>query len=233
MDELAGQLLELVPEWGAPALALITFLSCLAVPIPASLAMMAGGAFASAGDLDLLSVAFGALLGAIVGDQTGYFLGRHGGELLARQQSWVKAHQPHAPHRNKHRKPHRHGMARDRLITRAQGLLAQHGAIGIFLSRWLLSPLGPWMNITAGALAYSWHGFTFWSALGEMVWVALYVGLGMVFVESFPIVAELLGDASLALFAFALALAAGWWLWRHGREKSDEKRADQAGAGEG
>ena len=43
----------LVADWGVPALALITFLSCLALPVPASLAMLSAGAFVASGDLPI------------------------------------------------------------------------------------------------------------------------------------------------------------------------------------
>ncbi|MBD3765178.1 MAG: hypothetical protein IE927_10725 [Rhodobacterales bacterium] len=61
-------LFALVPVWGAPAIGLITFLSCLALPVPASLAMLAGGAFVAAGDLALAPVARAALAGAVLGE---------------------------------------------------------------------------------------------------------------------------------------------------------------------
>lgn len=56
-------------------LALVSFLSCLALPVPASVVMLAAGALASAGDLALAPVALGALAGAVPGDQAGIFWG--------------------------------------------------------------------------------------------------------------------------------------------------------------
>ncbi len=56
-------LLALVPEWGAVLLALVNVLACLALPVPASLVMLAAGAFAAAGDLDALPLWIGAMAG--------------------------------------------------------------------------------------------------------------------------------------------------------------------------
>jgi len=44
----------LVANYGSLALFVITFLSCLAVPVPASLMMLTGGAFAASGDMGLI-----------------------------------------------------------------------------------------------------------------------------------------------------------------------------------
>ncbi len=214
MTEFVDSLLALIPEWGALSLALITYLSCLAVPIPASLAMMAGGAFAAAGDLDPLAISFGALGGALLGDQSGYLAGRFGGVLIARRR---RRQDPAGTRQGG-------GGRSEALLVRARALLERHGALGIFFSRWLLAPLGPWMNLTAGAVGFPWPRFTLWAALGEIVWVGLYVGLGMVFVESFPLVAEFLGDLSMALVLLAAALAIAWWLWRHGQGGTARKR---------
>ena len=71
-----------VGSWGIPALALATFLSCLAVPLPSSMMMLAAGAFAASGDLVLWQVMAAALTGALIGDQLGYAAGRLGGPSL-------------------------------------------------------------------------------------------------------------------------------------------------------
>lgn len=76
---MTDTLLALVPEHGALVLFIATFLSCLAVPIPSSLLMLAAGAFVASGDLAALPVAVAALSGAILGDQVGYGIG-HSGE---------------------------------------------------------------------------------------------------------------------------------------------------------
>ena len=72
-------LLAAVPTHGVWLVAAVTFLSCLALPMPASLVMLTAGGFAAAGDLDLWQVLGAALLGAVLGDQLGYWAARLGG----------------------------------------------------------------------------------------------------------------------------------------------------------
>ena len=64
-------ILALAADYGVPLLFCVTFLSCLALPVPSSLLMLASGGFAAAGDLSLPAVAAAAFCGAVIGDNTG------------------------------------------------------------------------------------------------------------------------------------------------------------------
>jgi hypothetical protein len=66
--------------------------------------------------------------------------------------------------------------------------------MGIFLSRWLVTPLGPWLNLTSGIAGYSWPRFLFWDVTGEVLWVVIYVNLGKIFSDRVSALAELLGN---------------------------------------
>ena len=78
-------LLALVPQYGVWLLAACTFLSCLGLPIPASILMLTAGGFVAAGDLSLTGNVAAALGGAVAGDQAGYFGGRWGGAGLIKR----------------------------------------------------------------------------------------------------------------------------------------------------
>lgn len=179
-------------SYGYPLLFLTTFLSCLALPMPASLAMMTAGAFAASGDLALWATGSAALSGAIAGDQTGFFAGRYGSHHLA-------------PSFTRNRK-------RAKLISRARRLTDRYGGPGIFLSRWLVSPLGPYANFVTGATQYQWHRFTLWGISGELVWVVLYTSLGYLFAANIDVVADLAADVSGLAAAGALTIGIGLYL---------------------
>ena len=182
-------LLALVPHYGVWLLAACTFCSCLALPIPASLMMLAAGGFVAAGDLSLGASLGGALSGAILGDQTGYFGGRWGGAgLVARLGSRA------AP------------------LARATDLLARRGGLAVFFSRWLVSALGPYMNLAAGAAGQPWAIFTLWGVLGEGCWVTLYVGLGYSFTGNLEAASAMAMDLLGFFAAGALALGLAVWL---------------------
>lgn len=191
----------LVAHYGSAALFIVTFLSCLAVPVPASLMMLTGGAFAASGDLPLATVSLAAFGGALGGDQAGYLIGQSCAGSLER---WAAARQ-----------------GRALLLERARASVDRWGGVGVFLSRWFVSPLGPYVNFAAGAGRMRWARFSVWSAAGETVWVALYVGLGYLFASSLTTVAEFAADVSGLIAGAVVAVGIGFWLWmmhrRHGR----------------
>ncbi|PWE30249.1 DedA family protein [Pararhodobacter marinus] len=189
----------LVADWGALALGIITFLSCLAVPVPSSLMMLTAGAFAASGDLDLTTVAASALIGAVLGDQTGYQLGRLG---YRRAEAWLL-----------------HSPARAALLRRARDATRKGGGIAVFLSRWLFSVLGPYVNLLAPGVGLGWLTFTAMGIAGEIVWVILYVGLGYVAGGQLEQAGDMLGDALGLLGSLAMAAGLGWMLLKRHRKR--------------
>lgn len=179
----------LVPQYGGWILFVVTFLSCLAIPFPASLVMLAAGAFVASGDLSGLAVVAGAMGGAVLGDQLGYLAGRAGGRWLIARLS---------------RRP-----AAAAWLARAEARMDAGAGRTVFLSRWLASALGPYVNIAAGAARVEWRRFTVAAVLGEAVWVALYVGLGFLFSSRVEAIGATLPSVLVAVAAAAVALMLG------------------------
>ncbi|NJM83542.1 MAG: DedA family protein [Tabrizicola sp.] len=155
--------------------------------------MMTAGGFVAAGDLVLWQTFAAAASGGIAGDQLGFWAGRRAGApLLARL---------------------RKDPARDRLLARAVAIMDSKGIAAIFLTRWLFSPLGPWVNLTAGSTGYGWHRFSVSGVAGEMVWAGLYVGAGYAFAGNIEAASDMLGSALGFVAAGAVALGLGLWVW--------------------
>ena len=193
-------LLALVPAYGLWLIAATTFASCLALPIPSSVIMLAAGGFAAAGDLILWQVILAALAGAVFGDQVGYGAGRIGG----------------GPFLDKITK----APARAKVVTKAKTTMESKGGVAVFLSRWLFSPLGPYVNVISGAMRHNWMRFTVWAILGELVWCALYVLMGRGFAGNLSAASDMLGSI-LGLIATGTAvLVLGWWLLQLARREA-------------
>lgn len=190
-------LLALVPQYGVFLLAAGTFSSCLALPVPASILMIAAGGFVASGDLSLPASAGAALAGAVIGDQAGYLGGRWGGSwLIDRLRSRAVP------------------------IAKASAALARRGGIAVFLSRWLVSALGPYVNLAAGAAGLSWLRFTLWGLLGEAVWVAIYIGTGFAFSGNLAAASGMAFDLLGIVGSGVVALGLGYWLFAQLRADS-------------
>ena len=184
--------LTLVAEYGAIVVGLSAFLSCLLIPIPTALVMLAGGAFAAAGDLTLSSVLVTAWLAAIAGDQAGYRVGRSFGPT-------IKARFTRRPRAAK-------------AFAKAETMVQTHGGLGVFFSTWALAPLGPYANIAAGAVGLNAWRFALWDAAGEAIWVGAYVMLGYIFASQLTEVSSLMSNIVGFLLALVAAGFVGWLL---------------------
>ena len=191
----------LVADWGALALGIITFLSCLAIPVPSSLMMLTAGAFAASGDLDLATVSASALIGAILGDQTGYQMGRLG---YRRVEGWLL-----------------HSPSRAAILGRARSATQKGGGIAVFLSRWLFSVLGPYVNLLSPGAGLGWLTFTVMGIAGEIVWVISYVGLGYVAAGQLEQAGDMLGNALGLLGSLVMTIGLGWLLLKRHRKRHE------------
>ncbi len=205
---MSDTIFALVTSYGALVIFASAYLSCLAIPIPTSLMMLSGGAFVASGDLTIWQVAGAAYAGAVLGDQSGYLIGRFGGAPLVERIA---------------RTP-----ARNAVLDRARKLVDRRGGLGVFFSTWLVAPLGPWVNFIAGTTGLSWARFSIWDILGETIWVAVYVGLGYAFASQIEAVADILGNA-VGLLA-ALAVAGAMVIWIRGALKAQRRKAAERAA---
>jgi membrane-associated protein len=203
---VTDQLFALLSSYGLPALFIILAVSSAGVPFPITLLLIATGSFVAQGEMVLWQVLIICSAGAIIGDQIGYWLGRSGGRKLV------------------HRLTRRFGGAE--MVKRAEAFTKRWGGVGIFLSRWLVTPLGPWLNLTSGITGYSWPRFLFWDVLGEVLWVLIYVTLGNLFSDRVSALAELLGSLTWVIVGVIAVAILGWKLlqyFRSGGESADKR----------
>lgn len=177
-------LLDLVTRYGLVILAGSIFLSALGAPLPATVLLVLSGAFAVSGDMEPVSVALTAFVAAVAGDICGYALGYFGG-------AWLHARMRHS------------GLGKK--IEKAEGFIDKWGGPGVFLSRWLVAPVGPTLNYVAGIGRFGWKRFMAWDMIGEAIWVSLYCGIGMLFSTSALALVDMIASASWVILS-ALAV---------------------------
>lgn len=205
---LTDQLLAALLEYGLPVLFGVIAIASVGIPMPISLMLIAAGSFVEQSNFKLWQVIVVASAGAILGDQVGYGLARWGGRRLVAKIS---------------RK-----MGGEAKIQRAEALAKRWGGPGIFFSRWLVTALGPWINMTSGIAEYPWPRFLLWDVLGEVLWVVLYVMLGYIFSDRVQAIAEFLGDLAWVILGLIVAVILGWKTVQYLRTPSTEDEAEPA-----
>ena len=200
---ITAYLFTALTAYGLPVLFGIALIASVGLPLPTSLFLIAAGAFAEQGDLNFTWAIVLASSGAIIGDNIGYGIGRWGGRALVTRLSSVFGGKP-------------------RLADAAAAAQRWGGAV-IFLSRWLLSPLGSWVNLTSGMTTYPWPRFLLWDALGEVLWVILYVTFGWMFSDRAQALSAMLGDLTWAVIGVIATLVLGWRLIKSFRTAHTQK----------
>jgi len=186
------QLLAAVSLYGAPALFGIVAIAAIGVPLPITLLLIVAGSMISQGAMNLWWAIGAASAGSILGDQAGYAIGRWGGLALVTKLSGL--------------------FGRRASLQAMEAKAKAWGGPGIFITRWLLSPLGPWINLASGTAGYPWHRFLVWDVLGEITGAAVYISLGWFFSDRVMALSAILGDLTWAMAALLAAIIFGYQL---------------------
>jgi len=194
---ITDQVLAALLVYGLPVLFGVILVCSVGVPFPISLMLVAAGSFVEQGEMKLWQVIAVASAAAVLGDQIGYGLSRWGGRRLVNRLS---------------RK-----IGVEERIKEAEALTKRWSGTGIFFSRWLITALGPWVNVASGMVAYPWRRFLLWDVLGEVLWVVLYVGVGYVFSNRVQAISEILGNLTWVVVGLVVATILGWQLARYVR----------------
>lgn len=189
---MTDALLALIPLYGLGLLFVCLVLSCLALPVPSSLLVMASGGFAAAGDFTLGELVLVVYVGFLIGDQIAYWGAWHLGASLLRRE----------------RLPSRVAMQ----VANGQALLERYGVFAVLITRTVLSPLGPYVSFACGALKLPWLRFSLASATGAVVWTCGYAGIGYVLSGQVAVITMVIENAVGTLVTGALVAAQLWWL---------------------
>lgn len=184
-------LLTQVINYGAPILGGIVFISALGIPLPATLTMIAAGAFSREGFLTWHTTGLIAWACVVLGDCSGYGIGYYArGPVLRRvgeSARWIQA----------------------------ENYFQRWGGTSVFLTRFLVTGIASPVNIIAGMGNISFRTFLFYDVLGEGIWVFGYGGLGYLFGSQWEVVNEFMSSFG-GLILGILLLGVGIWLakWR-------------------
>jgi undecaprenyl-diphosphatase len=184
-------LIKLPAHLGYPILFALVGAESTGVPVPGETALITAAVLAHHGQFHIELVILVAALGAIVGDNLGYLIGRTGGRRLLERPGFLERH-------------------RREVLAKGEPFFAKHGPKAVFLGRWVagLRIAAAWL---AGINRMPWPIFVFWNALGGIAW-ATSVGLLAYFLG--PMAERVFKYVGIAGIAAAVLLASGFFAWR-------------------
>jgi membrane-associated protein len=191
---LTDQVLAALFVYGLPVLFGAILICTVGVPFPISLLLVVAGSLVEQGEMKLWQVIAVGSFAAILGDQIAYGLARWAGRRVVNRVG---------------RK-----LGAEKKIKQAEDFTQRWGRSGVFLSRWLVTALGPWVNLASGIAAYPWKRFLLWDVLGEVLWVVLYVSIGYVFSNRVQAVRDILGNLTWVILGLIATIILGWQLVR-------------------
>ena len=181
----------------------------MGVPLPGETTLISAAIYAgSTHQLNIWILAAAAALGAIAGDNVGFWLGRrYGYRLLVRYGAVVRMN--------------------ERRIKLGQFMFDRHGGKVVFFGRFVAF-LRVLTALLAGINRMDWRRFLLFNALGGVAWAALFGWAGFTFGEKIETVTTSLAVLSVTV-AVAGFLCGMWFIRRH--EQSLEAQAERAHPG--
>src|SRR5829696_7207703 len=195
-------ILALIEHYGYVVVLFGVMLESTGIPLPGETILLAAGVLVQRGHLDLGDTIAFAILGAVVGDQIGYWVGREGGRPFVLR--WG-----------------RYLFITPERLARAEAFFERHGGKAVVLARFF-SGLRVFGALVAGISRMRWLTFLFYNALGGVVWATAVVLVGYFLGSSIGLVERWLGRATLALLAVLAVVVAFYLAYRwaaHNRER--------------
>ena len=143
-----------IAAYGSLTLFVVIYLESMGAPLPGETLVMATSALAAAGDIGLAAALMAIYAGAVLGDNTGYAIGRFGGRrLLLRYGSLIRI------------TPERLTALEETFVRR--GFLIVIGARFVVVLRQL-------NGLIAGSVRMPWLSFLVANMVGAALWVLVW-----------------------------------------------------------
>ena len=143
------RVLSLISHYGYLLILFGVMLESTGVPLPGETILLASGVLVQQGHIDLGDAIVFGILGAVIGDQIGYWVGREGGRRFVLR--WG-----------------RYLFITPQRLARAEAFFARHGGKAVFLARFF-SGLRVFGALVAGISRMRWGTFILYNLLGGAV----------------------------------------------------------------
>jgi membrane protein DedA with SNARE-associated domain len=203
MIQLAARdVTHLIQTYGYLAVFFFVGLESTGIPLPGETVLLAAAIYAGATHhLAIGWVIVAAALGAILGDNLGYWVGREGGFRLVRRFG-------------------RYVRLDERKLKLAIYLFDRQGPKVVFFGRFV-AVLRAWAAILAGTFRMRWIPFLIFNASGGILWATIYGLAGYILGKSVHQLAGTIGRISLVAAVIAIVISLTL-IGRHERRWEEE-----------
>jgi membrane protein DedA with SNARE-associated domain len=200
-------LLDLVQHFGYLIVFLGVGIESLGIPVPGETVLIVGAVLAGQGRLDPPGVAVAAVLGATLGDNTGYYVGHRWGRRLLATRALRRVYDP-------------------RRVALAERFFERHGWTAVFFGRFVAI-----LRIFAGPLAglhrMPWRLFLLSNALGAVVWVAAVMAAGMLVGGNLDHIVGLVSRGGYVALGLVVVLGVVFVVWRVMRGRRELREGEE------
>lgn len=186
--------------------AVVIFFESMGVPLPGESLLIGLAIYASTqGGIDIYTALGWAVVGAVMGDNVGYLIGKKvGRRALSRWGGKI-------------------GLTEKRIIL-GEYLFQQHGGKVVFIGRFIAF-MRTFAALLAGAVHMPWPRFLLWNGLGGFCWVVGYGGAAYIVGDHIKV---FLGPIGIMLGVIAAGLIVWFVIWVNRHEDEMVRTAEAA-----
>ncbi|MHB8074144.1 DedA family protein [Desulfosporosinus fructosivorans] len=195
MSDILALTIETFRQYNIIFLAVLIMLQGIGIPTGLSVLIMASGAFASAGEFDIFLLFGQVWLLTLLGDSVGYWTWRQFGRLILRTFPRLQ-------------------KSIDPKLRKTGIFFSKNGKVAIIITRFPLSALGALVNAIAGITKYRFIDFVLTVMIGELFWVAFYLGVGYWFGDAWETMSDLITQFGMLVGLIILLLMVLYFSYR-------------------
>lgn len=211
MNTLVNFFLSLLLQYGYPIVVIVVGLGSLGLPIPVNSVLVAAGSLSFTGQFNLIHIVALATLTSITADLIIYALSQRVG--IERVRKYLL----------------KVGVNK-RKLDAVDKVFDEYLGVGIFFSRWLITPFSLPMNVISGLKKYSLLRFIAYSIVGDVIWSGMYCLFGYFLSESWIWVLGYIRHGKyimIAVFVIAFFMLVGVKLKRRQSRKKSKKKSNR------
>ncbi|GAC1563372.1 MAG: DedA family protein [Ktedonobacteraceae bacterium] len=202
----SSTLMHILESYGYIAVLVFVAIESTGIPFPGETMLIIAAIYAgTTHHLSIPLIIASAAVGAIVGDNLGFWVGREGGYRLLRRYG-------------------RYIRLDERKLKLGQYLFQKHGNKVVFFGRFV-AVLRAWAAFLAGTNRMHWTSFLLYNALGGITWATIF-GLGGYFLGDR--VHQLTGPVGIVALVLAAIILIAFFIFLRRNEKRLEDEAERA-----